>query len=91
MAGGTPGKHCILNLNQRGCRLHFGKLVCLFPSTNEPRHPYLSVGVVGIAFAVPAIEGRANPLHLIKSGDHMSVIKLANQPASFFINVWSDA
>src|SRR5947208_6623315 len=60
MAGRTPRKHRIFYLDQCGWRQNAGNLVCFVPSTNQLRHPYLSVGVIRVTFAIPPIYGGTN-------------------------------
>ena len=90
MAGRTPGKHRVFYLNQCGWRRNAGNLVCFIAATNKPCHPYLSVGVIGITFAIPPIQGGTDPLHLVNARDHLRLVQSAYQLLALFINVWCD-
>src|SRR6266567_3331872 len=87
MAGRTPGKHRIFYLNQCGWRQNAGNLVCFVPSTNQLRHPYLSVGVIGVTFAIPSIQGGTNAFHLINADDHLRLVQSAHQLVALLINI----
>src|SRR5437660_10892729 len=90
MAGRSPGKSGILELNQCRRRQCVGDPVCLVPATNKLRNPYLSIGVIGVAFAIPAIQGRADPFHLINARDHLGLVQVADQLVALAIDIWCD-
>src|SRR5713101_3893398 len=90
MPGRNPGKRNILYLNQCWRRQYFGNLVRFVPSTNKPRHPYLSVRVIRVSFAIPTIQRGTDPSHLINARDHPCLVEIADQLVALFINVWCD-
>jgi hypothetical protein len=59
-----------------------------FASRDECRNPDLVVGVVGIAFAIPATKGWADSLDLDHVGQSASLIEGANQFVTLLIDVW---
>src|SRR6267143_6416296 len=68
--GGAPGKHLVLHLNQSGCGKELRGGRGFLASRNQFRHPYLAVGVVGVAFAVATFQSRADSPDLIHAYHH---------------------
>src|SRR5258705_10770671 len=88
MAGRAPGKTRIFYLDQCGWRQNAGNLVCFIASPNQPRYPYLSVGVIGVTLSVPPIQGGADPFDLVNADDHPRLVQSAHQLVALFINIW---
>src|SRR5882724_9184103 len=90
MPGRSPGKCSILYLDQCRRWQHFCGLNCFVSPTNKPRHPYLSVRVIRVSFAIAPIERGTDPSHLINARDHPCLVEIADQLVALFINVWCD-